>query len=499
MYFKKLIFSISVILLSLVATAQNTNVFLNKDYWKNNPSIATIEQDIAKGHDIAALSNSAFDAVSWALIEQTDNATIKYLLQKKGNDVNKLTHDGRTYIFWAAYKNNLEMMRYLLNKGAKMDIIDSHGYSVLNFAAVTGQLNPKLYDLCIENGANPIKEVNHDGANALLLVAPFLKNTDLISYFVSKGISINSVDANGHGVFNYATKNGNIELLKALIKMGVNYKVETTDASNAMIFASRGTRRHTNGLDVYKYLESLGIYANITTAKGSTPLHALAYKSNDIAVFDYFIAKGVNVNQANADGNTPFTNAANANDLNIITHLFKHVKDINKANTDGKTALTHAVYRNTPEIVDFLVANGADINVKDKTGNTLAYYLLKTFNSKSLDAFNKKKSTLVKHGLDLTLPQAKGNTLFHIALDRSNLELLKYVNTLKIDVNAKNKEGMSPLHKAVMKAKNDTIIKYLISIGADKTIKTDFNESVYDLAMENERLQDNNIDLSFLK
>ena len=173
---KILIVSLLFTLISLATKAQDTNVFLDRDYWKNNPSIETIKADMAKGHSVSALNAFAFDAVSWALIEQTDNATITFLLQQDGNDVNKLTHDGRTYIFWAAYRDNLEMMEYLVNKGAKTDIIDSHGYSLLNFAAVTGQLNTKLYDFCIAKGANPAKEVNHDGANALLLVAPFLKD-----------------------------------------------------------------------------------------------------------------------------------------------------------------------------------------------------------------------------------------------------------------------------------------------------------------------------------
>jgi uncharacterized protein len=39
----------------------------------------------------------------------------------------------------------------------------------------------------------------------------------------------------------------------------------------------------------------------------------------------------------------------------------------------------------------------------------------------------------------------------------------------------------------------------LISIGADKSITTDFEESVYDLASENELLTQRNIKIDFLK
>lgn len=48
-----------------------------------------------------------------------------------------------------------------------------------------------------------------------------------------------------------------------------------------------------------------------------------------------------------------------------------------------------------------------------------------------------------------------------------------------------------------MKAKNTKIIEYLLAINANKTIKTDFEESAYDLAKENELLS--NHDINFLK
>ena len=50
---------------------------------------------------------------------------------------------------------------------------------------------------------------------------------------------------------------------------------------------------------------------------------------------------------------------------------------------------------------------------------------------------------------------------------------------------------------AVLGAKDVKIIKYLMQMGADKNIKTDFDESIFDLASENELLKKYNI--NFLK
>ena len=49
-----------------------------------------------------------------------------------------------------------------------------------------------------------------------------------------------------------------------------------------------------------------------------------------------------------------------------------------------------------------------------------------------------------------------------------------------------------------MKAKNLEIISFLLNNGADKNIKTLFDESAYDLASENELLKKANIDLKLL-
>ncbi|MEM6685135.1 MAG: ankyrin repeat domain-containing protein [Bacteroidota bacterium] len=479
--------------------AQNTNEFLSRAYWKTNPSIADIDKKIANGNDIAELDRNMFDAVTMALIEKVDNQTIKYLLSKEGNGVNKLTHDGRTYIFWAAYRDNLEMMRFLVEKGAKTDLIDSHGYSLVNFAAVTGQVNPELYNFCLAHGADFTKDTNNDGANALLLVAPFAKDYGIIDYFVSKGLSLKNTDTNGNGVFNHAAKGGNISFLKSLVKKGIDYKSTSKTGENAIIFASRGLRRKTNTVETFAYLASIGINPNVTTTEGETPLHSLAYKSQDLETFKYFVEQGVDVNQANKDGNTALLLAAYRNEDDVVRYLASQTKNSNHQNKEGRSALTNAVYRNSAEVVAFLLAKGADITVVDKEQHNLGYYLLKNYSTKNNDNFNRKLALLKAKGFNLTKPQPNGSTLFHLALDSENLDLVKYVHSLGVNVNQKNNDGITPLHMAAMKAKNTKILKYLVSVGADITQKTAFEESVYDLAMENEVLQQENADIAFLK
>ncbi|MGY0391071.1 ankyrin repeat domain-containing protein [Bizionia sp. KMM 8389] len=482
--------------LLLVATLQGfaqKNVFLKRDFWSSNPSIQKIDSYIQEGQDIAEANSNNFDAVVYAILQNAPFETLQYIQSKPGNDVNKLTHDGRTYIFWAAYKGNTEFMKYLIKKGANTNITDDKGNTILNFAAGAGQTNTEVYDICIAAGANLEKDLTPYGANALLLVAPYDNNFELISYFTKKGLDINSVDANGNDVFNYVAKTGNKELLNKLKNKGV------TGNDQAFLFAATGTRSHTNSLDVYAYLKSLGFNPNVTSKTGETPLHILAARSENLEILNFFINNNVPVNKADKNGNTAFINAASSNNMEVVSMLKGHVDDINTVNKKGQSALTVAVKGNSSEVVEFLIKNNANVKVIDAKGNSLVTYAIASYNAKKKEDFEKKIALLKANDIEISRAQKDGNTLYHLAVQTHDLDLVKWANTYKIDVNAKNNEGNTALHLAAMSAKNTDILKYLMSIGAKTSVTTDFDETVFDLASENELLKASETNLDFLK
>lgn len=489
---KKIIFAILAVA-SLSAQAQK-NAFFDQAFWKGNTDLATIKAEIEKGSSPSQLNPSSFDATVFAINSGAPTESILYLLAQPGNDVNKLTHDSRTYLIWAASKGNIPVMEHLLKNGAKTDVQDSHGYTALTFAAAGGQKDPKVYDLLMKNGSDLKKDVNHDGANALLIAIPNDKDLTLTDYFVSKGLDLNSKDAAGNTAFNYVARGGNIELMKKLLAKGVKF----TD--NAMIMASQGGRGTSNGLEVFQYLESLKIKPTAVGSNGETALHNIVRKPKQEEIINYFLSKGVDVNKADKDGNTPFMNAAAANrDLATLELLAKNVKDINQVNVKGVSALDLAVRGNSAEVVKFLIDKGANLNVVDKNGDNLAAYLFQAYNPRGMEDFEAKFKLLSDKGFDLKKVQDNGNSLYHLAVAKNDLGLLKRIEPLKIDVNLKNKEGYTALHKAAMTAKETELMKYLVSIGAKKDLTTDFKETPYDLATENEFLSKNKISIDFLK
>jgi len=493
---KKIIFT-ALLSASIYVNAQQ-NTLLSPNFWKSSPDITAVQSEIAKGNNPAELNPMAFDPVVLAINNDAKAEVVKFLIEQPGNGVNKSTHDSRIYLHWAASKGNVELVEYLISKGSDPSLEDSHGTTPIVFAAGNAQTNTKIYDAFFKAGIDPKKKYK-DGSNLLLLAIANDKDFLLTGYLVSKGLSLKDVDNNGNTAFDYAARTGNVAVLKALLEKGVKH----TD--NALLTAAQGSRRSANTIEVYQYLvDGLKIKSTVVTPNGQSVLHFLARKDKQSEIVKYFMAKGVDPNKADADGTTALMNASAGKDLELLQTLLPKVKNINAVNKKGESALTQAVKNSPAEVVILLLNHGADIKVGDKNGNNLAYHLVDSYKAPRAvatqkDEFGAKLMLLQEKGINLAAPQKNGNTLYHVAIIKNDLSLLKKLASFNIDINSKNNEGLTVLHKAAMISKDDAILKYLLAFGAKKDSKSEFGETAYDLAKENELLKTNNISVEFLK
>jgi ankyrin repeat protein len=495
---------VSFALMSLFVNAQQKNTLLDQSFWKTVPNVETVKAEIAKGNSPSASTPNAFDVVVMAINNDASAETIKFLLEQPGNEVNKPTHDNRIYLHWAAGRGNAEIVKYLIAKGSDINLEDSHGSFPITFAASNGQSNTEIYEAFFKAGIDPKKKYK-DGANLLLLAIPSDKELKAAEYFTTKGMSLKDVDNDGNTAFTYAARSGNISLLKKLLEKGVKPN------DNALFTAAQGSRRESNTIETYKYLvEEVKIKPTGLNKSGQNVLHLLAGKPNQAEIIKYFISKGVDPNRTDKEGNTPLMAAAAAKETSVLELLLPASKNVNQQNLKGESALTNAVKLGTPEAVNLLLDKGADVNVQDKDGSNLGVYLVQSYrpqmtgrgqeeaNAKQ-DPFAAKTKLLQAKGLNLATQQKDGNTLYHTAVIKNDLNLLKKIADLNIDINTKNKDGLTALHKAAMVAKDDAILKYLISLGAKKEVTTEFDESAYALAKENESLIKSNVSVEFLK
>lgn len=469
------------------------NTFLSADFWKSKPNIETVRKNVSATNSLSEKNAAAFDPVVLAINNKISTDVIIFMIEQPGNNVHKITHDGRTYLHWAAMSGNKELVAYLIKKGSDVNLEDSKGASPLTFAINAGNVNPEILQLFFDAGVSPSKKYKNS-ATLMMLSAAFDENGDVQKLLQSKGLQLTDKDENGATVFDYAAAGGNFSVLKKLLQIGVK------PTNNAILFAAQGTRSHTNTVEVYRFLvENLQLNANVQNKSKMTALHLLAKKNNQQEQLQYLISKGANTATADSNGNTALMLAASGKDVKNVTQLFSQNAKVNLVNNEGKSALTFAVESGSPEIVDFLLSQDASVQISDKNGNSLLYYLMESYRGNQKDPFEKKLNALQKAGLQIHHAEKNGNTLYHMAVMKNDPAIFEVLDFQNININAANNEKMTALHKAALLSADTTILKYLLAKGADKTILTEFDESAYDLASENEALKKNNVSLEFLK
>jgi uncharacterized protein len=190
-------------------------------------------------------SNSAlaqdFNQLANAVIEK-DTVKIEKLLQS-GVDIN-IQHPttGTTVLMIASsYFYYDHIVKFLISKGADVNLKDSEGKTALLWAASNSLENAKIL---ISNGAK-VNEAANDG------MTPFLQATlgvssgkvsmELCDLLRKKGANINAAlsnqSAKGWTALHYAAVNGDVELVGYLVKYGANVNKATGEGSSPLYLA----------------------------------------------------------------------------------------------------------------------------------------------------------------------------------------------------------------------------------------------------------------------
>ncbi|XP_065565753.1 uncharacterized protein LOC136030611 [Artemia franciscana] len=398
---------------------------------------------------------------------------IDLLLQNKA-EVNARTNNEITPLHVAATIGNLDIIASLIENKAEVNANAEFGLTPLDAAVLGGHKH--AVNLLIKNKA----EINKTGfaestESTPLHFAVAGGHKEIVEILVAKGANVNVKRNKITPLISAIQKNHN-EIVKILIENGANINAE---GCKALSLAS-----HAGFRDIVEILlknkanvnircsedipaaplhfATIGDHTEIIKAVNircsedipAAPLH-FATIGDHTEIIKALIASGANVNALAFGGLTPLHMAVLNGHEEATKVLIENNGNINIRDVEGDTLLLIAAGYGHTNVVEILLRNGAKTNIKDNKGRMPLELAVANGH------LGVVKVILKHEKLDIN---AKGNddwTVLHIASQKNNLEIVRYLLSEGSNINARTKSGSKPIHIAAREGHKDTVQLFL--------------------------------------
>ena len=321
--------------------------------------------------------------------------------------------------------------------------------------------NPGLVDSLIEKGV--IK----------LVYATRYGDLELVKRLVENGIDINERGFWGYPIMCVNT----LEMAKYLVEHGAILDIPNVSIIVNVMRYSRET------YEIVKYLIEKGVdasYKNVYNQALSDALDTysrvqnfdgdnfIASKNRAIDLIKLFLEHGADIN-SRWGSRLLLDIALSDNDLTFAKYLIEHGADVN-ARYNGNVNATTMLIANTHYITaapkgylmeryKLLVENGADVNASDELGRTPLMGAVRMQEIEHVRFF-------VEHGADINAKDVVGNTVFMYVCCADFYEIAEYLFGLGIDINAENNEGKTALMRSIENGDYDMMV-FCLEHGAE--------------------------------
>jgi len=399
---------------------------------------------ISKGADVNGRDNDNSTPLhNAATVEIAD------LFISKGADVNAIDKSGFNPLYNAVYKQDINLLKFLISKGARVDIKPVNNNDSLLAIADRSVNSNEIVELLIQKGA----EIPERLGKHLLHKATDAK---IVKILLSKGVYINVQDYDDLKTpLQSAIKDGRAEVVEFLIKNGADFNGKDKYGATPLHYAVRY-----NQPDTVRLLIASGADVNIRDNQEKTPLY-LAEKEKKNEIVKILTEKGAK-KEASSISSYDFSALVSAGKLDDVREVIKKQPDIvNKKDTSGFTPLLSAALH-------------ADADLSNKTEREIFGYLTEEEIKTQIEMIK----LFISAGADVTASGYRGYTPLHMVHNKKELAML-FVNK-GADVNAKNEDGETPLFHC----RKGDLAEFLISKGAKVNIKNKSEDTPLHIAGE---------------
>ncbi|XP_063906156.1 ankyrin-3-like [Zophobas morio] len=367
----------------------------------------------------------------------------------------------------ASQRNTGGIIRLLVKNGIDVNTKNKNGITALQLACERGvYANAKLLLDC---GAS-INILDRGNNNALHFASSSkYDTTDIVNLLITRGIDVNIQNNSGATALHLVCEKGSHESAHILLKYGSSINVVDKDNCSALHYASRSW---TDNRNIIKLLIEKGIDVNIQDEKNNNALHyAAKAECEKEDIFELLIEKGINVNFQNKS---------------------------------GTTALHLACENALCDVAKTLLESGASVNILDTDNNNALHYYVRTLDRNLRKIFNQQweetlqiapeqgtaaiRTLLVENGVDVNAKNKNGMTPLLLTCTSKYIrcDIVQILLNCGALINLMDEEHNSALHYASNSEEyNQLIINLLIKNGVDVNAQNKYGTTALQLACKN--------------
>jgi len=361
---------------------------------------------------------------------------------------------GTTPLHLAAARGDQATVALLLAKGANVNDKDRAGETPLYYPAACGDqatvavLLANVYNM-VRGGRTPLHYAAARGAKPT------------VELLLAKGAGVNDEDGDGRTPLHYAAACGDKATVELLLAKGAGVDDLDDDGNMPLYLAAQ------NGHPaVAELLLDKGAGVDDWGKHSNTPLHAAAEKGHSATVA-FLLANGAEIDAINDHCETPLLLAASGGHKEEVELLLAKGAEVDPRNRLGFTPLLAAAQGGHKDAAAVLLTKGADVNVKDKSGKTALHWARESKNKElvALLLAHHAADTIEEAVMRGDLAQVKallkgrpgrvrekdafGRTALHSAACNNLKDMAAWLLANGAEVNAKDSDGITPLHFAV--------------------------------------------------
>jgi len=296
-------------------------------------------------------------------------------------DVNIKDEQNNYLLVYAVNLNLINIIKLLIECGAKIDITDGNGKSIL-FIPITYMYYDTLKILLDANKESigiSIIDIKDTHKKIPLHYAIELRNIKAINMLIDAGSSVNITDSNNNNSLHLAVKSRSLEICSIIVKKIADINSKYSSGETALHIAC-----NLQLVSIAKLLIANNINTNIQDFSHEvTALHYSILIGNKELV-NLLLQSGADPNIQDIYGNTILHYAIYENNFEVLNMLIKSEKtkniiNLNLWNIDGEIPL-HIVFKSDLSdlnaYIDLLI-DGSNMSLSDNTRNTCLHYLIK--------------------------------------------------------------------------------------------------------------------------